>query len=137
MVRGKLIQGGLTLALMGTFALPASAGRCDLKGPMPKEAGYASWYGKDHRGRRTANGQRFNEKFLTAAHATLPLNSEIDVTNLLNGRTVKVMITDRLGAATLDVDLSASAAQRLDMQGCGVVPVLIRPSRPDLLAMRP
>ncbi len=126
MKRTPRLHGSLTIAAAVAIAIPAVAGRCELNGPMPKEAGYASWYGGKHQGHRTASGERFDLHRLTAAHNTLPLHTLVDVTNLLNGRTVKVMITDRLGNPSLDMDLSASAAGVLGMQGCGVVPVLIK-----------
>ncbi len=137
MKRRPRLHGSMIVAATAAFALPTYAGQCDLSGPMPKEAGYASWYGKKHHGRRTASGLRFDEHQLTAAHNTLPLNSLVDVTNLLNGRVVKVMITDRLGNPSLDMDLSASAANQLGMQGCGVVPVMIQPAVSKILTALP
>jgi rare lipoprotein A (RlpA)-like double-psi beta-barrel protein len=54
------------------------------------EIGIASWYGRDHQGKRTASGVRFDMFALTAAHPSLPLGSVVLVENLANGRSVGV-----------------------------------------------
>jgi rare lipoprotein A len=86
--------------------------------------GLASWYGQFHHGLRTASGETFDMEELTAAHRTLPLGTHLRVTNLENGRTVRVRVNDR--GPYIDgrvVDLSREAARVLDMVGRGVVPV--------------
>ena len=60
-----------------------------------QEEGYASYYGAEHHGKRTASGERFDAGRLTAAHRTLPFGTRILVTNLDNGRRVVVTVTDR------------------------------------------
>ncbi|MEM9002414.1 MAG: septal ring lytic transglycosylase RlpA family protein [Cyanobacteria bacterium P01_F01_bin.86] len=85
--------------------------------------GSASWYGPGFHGRKTANGERFDENTLTAAHKTLPFNTRLKVTNRLNGKSVVVRINDRgpyIGNRTLD--LSKAAAQCLGGIGTGVIP---------------
>lgn len=85
--------------------------------------GSASWYGPGFHGRQTANGERFNENALTAAHKTLPFNTHLKVTNRLNGKSVVVRINDRgpyIGNRTLD--LSKAAAYCLSALGRGVIP---------------
>ncbi|MEO1295266.1 MAG: septal ring lytic transglycosylase RlpA family protein [Cyanobacteria bacterium J06636_16] len=85
--------------------------------------GSASWYGPGFHGRKTANGERFDENTLTAAHKTLPFNTRLKVTNRLNGKSVVVRINDRgpyIGNRTLD--LSKAAAQCLGSVGTGVIP---------------
>ena len=80
------------------------------------ETGLASWYGKVHQGKRTASGERFDMHDLTAAHRTLPFGSIVRVTNLENGKSVKVRINDR--GPFRDgriIDLSQAAAQKLGM----------------------
>ena len=57
--------------------------------------GHASWYGPGFHGRRTANGERFDQWAMTAAHKTLPLGSLLLVTNLNNKRTILVRVNDR------------------------------------------
>lgn len=59
------------------------------------ETGIASWYGPDFHGKRTANGERYDQHELTAAHRTLQMPSLVRVTNLENGRAVVVRINDR------------------------------------------
>ena len=60
-----------------------------------EETGIASWYGRKFHGRKTANGERFDMNYLSAAHRTLPMPSIVRVTNLENGRKVVVRINDR------------------------------------------
>ncbi len=85
--------------------------------------GYASWYGREFHGRRTASGVRFDMNDYVAAHRTLPFGTLLLVRNLKNGRTVKVKIVDRGPFVRgRDLDLSYAAARRLGMIGHGVVP---------------
>jgi Lytic transglycolase len=86
--------------------------------------GVASWYGYPHHGRMTASGRRFDMYELTAAHRTLPLGARVRVTNLLNGRSVVVTITDRGPFVKKRViDLSYAAARQIDLLGPGTAPV--------------
>src|SRR5205823_7972139 len=62
--------------------------------PIPR-IGRASWYGAAFHRRPTASGERFDLHRMTCAHRTLPLGSTVRVTNLVNGRSVLVTITDR------------------------------------------
>lgn len=80
--------------------------------------GIASWYGAKHHGRRTASGERFDQKKLTAAHPTLPWGSIVRVTSLANGKSVDVRINDR-GPFVKGriIDLSRAAARALGMAG--------------------
>jgi rare lipoprotein A len=92
-----------------------------------EQRGIASWYGEPFHGRRTANGEVYDMYRLTAAHKTAPLGIRAIVTNLANGRSVRVRINDRgpfVGNRILD--LSYAAAQKLDMVEDGVAPVRIR-----------
>jgi rare lipoprotein A len=93
-----------------------------------REVGTAAWYGGRHLGRRTASGETLDAVHATAAHRTLPLNSLARVTNLNNGRSTVVRITDR-GPASRDflIDLSPAAADALDMKRAGIAPVSIEP----------
>lgn len=90
------------------------------------ETGQASWYGAWHAGRRTADGEPFNPHALTAAHPTWPMNTEVRVRNLDNGRTVTVRINDRLPKTSPRIiDLSQHAAAELGMEQRGHARVLI------------
>jgi rare lipoprotein A len=94
--------------------------------PKPKQIGIASWYGDQWQGRITASGQPFDDRQLTAAHPTLPLNSRVKVTNLHTGRSIEVIITDRGPYARGRViDLSEAAAKQLGIVKKGVAPVKI------------
>jgi rare lipoprotein A len=84
------------------------------------QTGEASWYGAQHRGKRTASGEIFDQELFTAAHRTLPFGSMIKVTNLANGKSVNVKINDR-GPFREDriIDLSQAAANALEFLQSG------------------
>ena len=69
--------------------------------------------------------ERFDKRAMTAAHRTLPFNTRVRVTNLRNGLSVIVRITDRGPYGRAIIDLSEAAAEKLDMIEAGVVPVKI------------
>ena len=94
--------------------------------PKTVQRGEASWYGPGLRGKKTASGERFDQAELTAAHRTFPLGSKAKVTNLKNGKTVEVEITDR-GPFVEGriIDLSKAAAEKLGLVGSGTAPVEI------------
>ena len=88
--------------------------------------GKASWYGPGFHGKKTASGEIFDQERLTAAHKTLPLGTIAKVTNLENGNTVEVEITDRgpyVGQRI--IDLSYAAADQLGFVESGTAPVRI------------
>lgn len=60
-----------------------------------KKTARASYYANKFHGRRTASGRVYDMNKLTAAHKTLPFGTKIRVTNISNGKTVVVEITDR------------------------------------------
>jgi len=97
-------------------------GRPDIGGYA--EEGNASWYGPPFHGRRSSNGEVYDMNKLTAAHRTMAFNTMVRVTNLSNGKSVVVRITDR-GPFVENriIDLSRAAAQTIDSIGPGVVPV--------------
>ena len=107
---------GRPLALAGTRPLPSSR----------VHRGMASWYGKRWQGRRTASGARYDRHQLTAAHRTAPFGTQALVTNLANGRMVRVRITDR-GPHTRQriLDLSYEAARQLAMLQTGTTRVQV------------
>jgi rare lipoprotein A len=92
------------LAVPGVAGLVGLAAGCGSERPIGPvdpvhpsyvETGAASWYGKSLAGRKTASGETFDPRDLTAAHRTLPFGSTVKVTNLANGRSVVVRINDR------------------------------------------
>jgi rare lipoprotein A len=80
--------------------------------------GGASWYGPGFNGNRTANGERFNQNDMTAAHKTIKFNSLVRVT--YQGRSVVVRINDA-GPFVRGrvIDLSKAAAQELGLIAAG------------------
>jgi rare lipoprotein A len=91
------------------------------------ETGYASFYADKFEGRKTANGEIFNQSKLTAAHKKLPFGTQVMVTNLANGRSVQVRINDRGPFVSgRIIDLTKAAAKEIDMLGAGVARVRIR-----------
>ncbi len=90
------------------------------------ETGIASWYGPGFHGKSTANGEAYDQDALTAAHRTLPMPSMVRVTNLDNGRSVKVRINDRGPFKNgRIIDLSRHAADLLDMRRRGTAKVRV------------
>jgi rare lipoprotein A len=90
------------------------------------EEGNASWYGVPFNGRRASNGEIYDMNKLTAAHRTLPFDTVVRVTNLSNGKSTVVRITDR--GPFVDnriIDLSMAAAREIESIGPGVVPVRV------------
>lgn len=90
------------------------------------ESGQASFYGDEFHGRKTANGERFDQGKLTAAHKRLPFGSMVRVTNIQNGKSVLVRVNDRGPfVAGRIIDLSSSAFRHIASLSAGVVPVSI------------
>jgi rare lipoprotein A len=93
------------------------------KASQREQVGWASWYGKQHHGRKTASGERFSRSQLTAAHRSLPLGTKVKVTNLRTGQDVIVKINDRGpygGSKRRIIDLSEAAAARIGIRPQGV-----------------
>ncbi len=80
------------------------------------QIGKASWYGREHQGKPTASGEKYDQRRFTAAHRSLPFGTKIKVTNLDNGKSAKVRINDR-GPFEKNriIDLSEAAAKALKM----------------------
>jgi rare lipoprotein A len=96
-----------------------------------RRIGIASYYGGerqgiDFHGRPTANGEIYDMYGLTAAHPTLPLPSVISVTNLENGRSLKLRVNDRGPFADGRlIDVSRKAARDLGFEEKGTARVRI------------
>jgi rare lipoprotein A len=88
--------------------------------PQRKLNGHASWYGPGFHGRKTANGERFDQNEMTAAHKTLPFGSLVRVIDEKTGKSLLVRINDR-GPYVRGrlLDLSEAAARRLGIKGRG------------------
>lgn len=91
------------------------------------EKGKASYYGDSFDGKRTASGETFHQRGLTAAHKSLPFGTRVTVTNVANGKSVKVRINDRgpFGAGRI-IDLSHKAASKIGMLNTGVANVEVK-----------
>ena len=112
--------------IVGLFIILFAFSSCAASSGMTLETGIASWYGPNFHGKQTANGEVYNQNELTAAHKTLPFNTVVKVTNLANGKSVTVRINDRgpyVGRRV--IDLSRTAAERIDMIGPGTAKVRI------------
>ena len=116
----------------------APASRKSKPTPTPAPSGYAeegnaSWYGVPFHGRRASNGEIYDMYKLTAAHRTLPFETMVRVTNLNNGKSTVVRITDR--GPFVDnriIDLSLAAAREVDSVVAGVVPVRVEVVSPGI-----
>jgi rare lipoprotein A len=115
----------LTAPMLSAASQPKEAVTIPI--PKPHSVGIASWYGSQHQGRKMANGQKFDRRKLTAAYWYLPLGSVIRVTNLENGKSITVTITDRGPNFRLHriLDLSEAAAKELDYIQKGLTPVYV------------
>ena len=110
-----------------TFAPPPAAPKQLPLAEVPifTQTGPASWY-RPKLQRRTASGEAFDGKALTAAHRDLPFGTIIRVTCLKTGRMVVVRVNDRGPFSHGRVlDLSAVAAEELGMKQDGEAVVLI------------
>ena len=102
------------------------------QGETKIQTGIASWYGPGFHGKRTANGEVYNQHALTAAHRTFPLGTRAVVTNVDTGESVEVRINDRgpykYGRV---IDLSYAAARRIGLWAAGIAPVQVKVLNPD------
>ena len=98
---------------------------CLVLSVMPACAETASWYGPGFHGRLTANGERFDQNALTAAHRSLPFGARVRVTSTETGRSVVVRINDRGPFVRgRSIDLARAAARVI---GCGTCRVALQP----------
>jgi len=111
---------------------PAAAAQPSAPQPFLTQTGLGSFYGHAHDGKTTANGANFDPQDFTAAHRTLAFGTSVRVTNLENGQTVIVKITDR-GPFVRGriIDVSLAAARALGMQDKGVARVRLEAFRVD------
>lgn len=96
----------------------------DIQDAIWQETGRASYYAARLQGRHTANGERYDQSELTAAHPSLAFGTRVCVTNLYNGRETVVRINDRGPfVGNRIIDLSRQAALDLGMIQRGVARV--------------
>ncbi len=118
----------LMLVVLGAF-IPGDADARSVRSRLKqarREIGVASYYGREFANRRTANGERFDPREMTAAHPSLPFNTRIRVTNLANGRRAVLRINDRGPYKRGRVlDVSHAAARKLGFARKGIARVRI------------
>jgi rare lipoprotein A len=108
---------------------PGGVSAADLKyidthKPVMSDVGYATWYTAPYKGRKSANGEVFDDRALTAAHRTLPMGSLIVVTNLKTGQSSAMRITDRGPFVEGRIlDLSIASAKATGVYGAGLARV--------------
>lgn len=124
-------RGGRRVAVALGLAVSVATLLAGCAGTSPSESssgfvqrGEAAYYSDAYQGELTANGERYDRSEMTAAHRSLPFGTQVEVTNLDNGRQVSVRINDR-GPFTPGriIDLSYRAAKRLGMIRSGIAPV--------------
>ena len=127
----------VALAAAGMYMIAAAANGAS----PPSQEGLASVYGKHFNGQTTASGERYDSRALTAAHRTLPMGTRIRVTNLENGKSVRVRINDRgphVRGRIVDLSSSAAAALGFDTGVARVrIEILSYPARRDRNASAP
>ena len=122
----KLAVVGAVLLVPGAVALAGD----DQGRPVFRQEGRASIYGNEAQGKRTASGERFDQRKPLAAHRTLPLGSEATVKSRKTGKRVRVKVVDRGPTAPgRAIDLSMAAARRLGIAEEGVAPVEIEATK--------
>lgn len=123
MVNSRRLRRAACLASV-VFAFAAQSPA--VAGPF-NQCGKASWY--KLRG-TTASGERADPSGMTAAHRTLPFGTLVDVTNLANGKTVRVRINDR-GPYSKGrvIDVTQRAAKELGFVNRGITRVRVSDSR--------
>ncbi len=86
--------------------------------------GMASFYAAKFNGRRTASGETFDNRAMTAAHRSLPFGTQVKVTNVRNGRSVVVRVNDRGPYAKgRIIDLTKAAAKKIGISHAGTARV--------------
>ena len=108
------------------FCLPIAISAHNVKVDETAWEGIASFYHMKFNGRKTANGEIFSNKKLTAANNFLPLGTWVKVTNLENGLEVIVKINDRMSKRNKRlIDLSKASAKELKFVNKGLQKVRI------------
>ena len=127
------------LAITTLLFLSSFTANADEKGKQNNaNDGIASYYHDKFEGRKTANGEIFDNDRFTAASNKLKLGSYVKVTNLSNGEVVYVRINDRMAKSnTRLIDLASVAAKKLEFhkKGLAKVKVEVVPAEEGKLAI--
>ncbi len=112
----ETVLDGMVRPEAGGLSAPAEAAKVDPadKESIDDEAMVASYYGWDFAGEATATGEPYDPEKLTAAHKTLPLGTELEVSH--GDESVEVVINDRGPYIEgRDIDLSLAAAKEIGL----------------------
>lgn len=129
----------LILSIAVLYSTTAQAGkRQERKGAgmdtvLVTRTGTASFYAAKFQGRRTSNGEKLDNQAYTCA-SYLPYDTWVRVTNLRNGKSVLVRVTDRFHpGGTHLVDLTLRAAKDIDMVRYGIARIRMEVLNPDIV----
>lgn len=118
---------------LSTAALLVFAGSAVAEEPVFTDKGKASFYHDKFEGRKTANGERFDQDADTAAHKSLPLGTVATVKNLETGESTQVEVNDR--GPFVDgrvIDLTKQAAEDVGLEKKeGLAPVVVEAKPSD------
>jgi len=124
----RRIRQYFALTVLGVAALfSGMVGEAEACSAVTPQTGVASYYGPGLQGNRTANGDVFDMWAMTAAHSCLPLGTRVRVTVLDTGRSMIVLVNDRLPARGRVLDLSMGAARALGILNQGVARIELTP----------
>lgn len=125
--QAKILHPAFFRRLAWAWVLPVLLSACGGSKNAFTQSGQGSYYADKFAGRATASGAPYRPGQMTAAHNTLPFGTRIKVTNVRNGKSVKVTVNDR-GPHVKGriVDVSRKAANKLDLVDAGVVPVQLK-----------
>ncbi|WP_035759884.1 septal ring lytic transglycosylase RlpA family protein [Flavobacterium tegetincola] len=113
--------------LLSSLLLLSCSSKKNVSGKVINKKGHASYYADKFNGRKTASGERFSNRKLTAAHRKLAFGTKLKVTNVANKKSVIVTVNDRGPfIKSRDIDLSKEAFMQItDNKNHGVLTVII------------
>ena len=115
-----------TIILILSFFLCIASLSAEASAEVYMEKATVSFYADDFHGKKTSSGETFNMHDFTCANKSLPFDTQLKVTNLANGKSVKVRVNDRGPfVADRELDLSKAAAEALGMIASGTAQVRI------------
>ena len=132
----KLIKNMTALIIFLMLSLTVQSTNIQIKDSI----GIASYYGggDGYHGKRTANGEIFDENKLTCAHKTLPFGTKVKVTNLSNDKTLILRVNDRgpfIKGRIIDVSKEASIILGFHLQGITNVKIEIVDDNTDIVQL--
>ena len=121
-----IISKWLVILFASAFIFSCSSKK-NVSGKIINKKAHASYYADKFNGRKTASGERFSNRKLTAAHRKLAFGTKLKVTNVVNKKWVLVTVNDRGPfIKSRDIDLSKEAFMQItDNKNHGVLTVTI------------